>query len=52
MSEGRGNGDVPAYVSAPTMMGLFASLSMRADADFIQLNHYDLMRQEIKSIRC
>ena len=51
MSEGRGNGDVPAYVSAPTMMGLFASLSMRADADFIQLNHYDLMRQEIKPDR-
>lgn len=32
------------------MMGL-ASLSMRADADFIQLNHYDLMRQEIKPDR-
>ncbi|MBS0513653.1 MAG: hypothetical protein JSR42_21075 [Proteobacteria bacterium] len=49
MGEGRGNGDIPAYVSTPTMMGLFASLNMRADPDFLQLNHYDLMRQEIRA---
>lgn len=41
-------GEVPAYVSSPTMMGLFATLNMRADADFIQINPYDLMRQEKK----
>ncbi|MCG5508764.1 hypothetical protein [Ectothiorhodospira lacustris] len=47
MGEGR-SGEVPAYISSPTMMGLFASLNMKADADFLQINHYDLMRQEIK----
>ncbi|MCG5525956.1 hypothetical protein LRB11_13610 [Ectothiorhodospira haloalkaliphila] len=47
MGEGR-SGEVPAYISSPTMMGLFASLNMKADADFLQINHYDLMRQEVK----
>ncbi len=49
MGEGRGGGDIPAYISTPTMMGLFASLNMKADHDFISLNHYDLMRQEHKA---
>ncbi|WP_205619216.1 hypothetical protein [Neomegalonema perideroedes] len=48
MSEGRGGGDVPAYVSTPTMMGLFASLNMEADQDFLQIDHYDLARLEAK----
>lgn len=48
MGEGRGGGDIPAYVSTPTMMGLFASLNMEADQDFLQIDHYDLARLEAK----
>ncbi|MDD2867478.1 hypothetical protein [Neomegalonema sp.] len=48
LGEGRGGGDVPAYVSTPTMMGLFASLNMEADQDFLQIDHYDLARLEPK----
>lgn len=47
LGEGR-KGEVPAYVSSPTMMGLFASLNMRADDDSLQISPYDLMRQEKK----
>lgn len=49
MGEGRSNGDIPAYVSTPTMMGLFASLNMKADQEFLQLNSYDLTRLERKA---
>lgn len=50
LGEGRSN-DVPAYVSSPTAMGLFASLHMQADADFLQLDQYDMARLEPKANR-
>lgn len=42
-------GAIPAFISSPSMMGLFASLNLRNDKAFLQINHYDLMRLEAKS---
>ncbi|NYS26392.1 hypothetical protein HUK65_15505 [Rhodobacteraceae bacterium 2376] len=47
LGEGR-SGDVPAYISTPTAMGLFATLNMAASQDFLQLDQYDLARLEVK----
>ena len=49
LGEGRSGGDVPAYISTPTMMGLFANLHLgNIDDEFLQINHYDLVRLEAK----
>ncbi len=48
-SEGVGFGTVPAYISSPSMMGLFASLNLQKDRDFLQINQFDLMRLEEKN---
>ncbi|GGF76979.1 hypothetical protein GCM10011402_32110 [Paracoccus acridae] len=46
-------GDIPAHVSSPTAMGLFATLGLSSDLrdTFLDLNHYDLMRLDLKSGR-
>jgi hypothetical protein len=49
MSEGVGFGKVPAFISSPSMMGLFASLNLRNDRDFLQINQFDMMRLEEKN---
>lgn len=46
---GIGFGTVPAFISSPSMMGLFASLNLRNDRDFLQINQFDLMRLEEKN---
>lgn len=46
--DGAGFGKVPAFISSPSMMGLFASLNLRHDRDFMQINQFDLMRLEEK----
>ena len=45
--------DVPAYISSPTSMGLFATLGLnrRIDDEFLDIDHYDLMRLDRKSGR-
>lgn len=48
-SEGRGFGTVPAFISSPSMMGLFASLNLQNEKDFLQINQFDLMRLEEKN---
>lgn len=47
--EGAGFDKVPAFISSPSMMGLFASLNLRNDRDFLQINQFDLMRLEEKN---
>lgn len=46
---GVGFGSVPAFISSPSMMGLFASLNLRNERDFLQINQFDLMRLEEKN---
>jgi hypothetical protein len=41
--------NVPAFISSPSMMGLFASLNLRNERDFLQVNQFDLMRLEEKN---
>ena len=47
----RRKSDVPAFISSPTSMGLFATLGLnRSIADaFMDIDHYDLMRLDRKS---
>lgn len=47
--KGAGFDKVPAFISSPSMMGLFASLNLRNDRDFLQINQFDLMRLEEKN---
>ena len=50
MREGRrGKEGTPAYVSSPSMMGLFASLNMKADDTDLHIDHYDLTRLETEA---
>lgn len=46
--EGAGFGNVPAYISSPSSLGLFASLQLRDERSFLELNQFDLMRLEEK----
>lgn len=48
-ANGAGFDKVPAFISSPSMMGLFASLNLRNDRDFLQFNQFDLMRLEEKN---
>lgn len=45
--------DVPAYISSPTSMGLFATLGLNRSIsdEFLDLDHYDLLRLDRKSGR-
>jgi len=47
--EGAGFGSVPAYISSPSTLGLFATLNMRDDKAFLEINQFDLMRLEEKN---
>lgn len=46
--EGAGFGSVPAYISSPSSLGLFASLQLRDERSFLEINQFDLMRLEDK----
>lgn len=46
--EGAGFGSVPAYISSPSSLGLFASLQLRDERSFLEFNQFDLMRLEEK----
>lgn len=46
--EGAGFGSVPAYISSPSSLGLFASLQLRDERSFLEINQFDLMRLEVK----
>jgi hypothetical protein len=46
--EGAGFGSVPAHISSPSSLGLFASLQLRDERSFLEINQFDLMRLEEK----
>ena len=46
---GHAEGKIPNYISSPSMMGLFASLNLKSDRDFLSCGHFDLLRLEDKS---
>lgn len=46
--EGAGFGSIPAYISSPSSLGLFASLQLQNERSFLEINQFDLMRLEEK----